>query len=192
MNHTPLPSKKSDKNVIIKTFLEMVPDRGLSWQTMIIACGSLSVALAYFPREKDDIYPAITDYIINNIASHTTQIQSDSKTTHKVLHGANIFFNTVYDHDAKLLSILLTHNPALFMKLLWDVSDEIWHIAGDTSTDYNYYSKRVLLSKTLLNGVNFLIGGGDDIASFLKRDVQRLFTVIKPVMQLTKRLFGQS
>jgi ubiquinone biosynthesis protein COQ9 len=30
--------------------------------------------------------------------------------------------------------------------LLWSYSDEIWRRCGDTSTDYNYYSKRVLFN----------------------------------------------
>lgn len=30
--------------------------------------------------------------------------------------------------------------------LLWDYSDEIWRRCGDTSTDYNYYTKRILFN----------------------------------------------
>ena len=29
--------------------------------------------------------------------------------------------------------------------MLFNVSDEIWHLSGDTSTDFNYYSKRIIL-----------------------------------------------
>lgn len=30
---------------------------------------------------------------------------------------------------------------------IWAISDLIWHLASDTSTDHNYYTKRLLLSK---------------------------------------------
>jgi len=30
--------------------------------------------------------------------------------------------------------------------LLWDYSSEIWYRCGDKSTDYNYYSKRILFN----------------------------------------------
>ena len=29
--------------------------------------------------------------------------------------------------------------------MLFNVSDEIWHLSGDTSTDFNYYTKRIIL-----------------------------------------------
>jgi ubiquinone biosynthesis protein COQ9 len=32
-------------------------------------------------------------------------------------------------------------------KYLFDLSDTIWRLAGDTSTDWNYYSKRLLLAE---------------------------------------------
>ena len=30
--------------------------------------------------------------------------------------------------------------------LLWTFSDEVWHRCGDTSTDYNHYTKRILFN----------------------------------------------
>ena len=30
--------------------------------------------------------------------------------------------------------------------LLWDYSSEVWYRCGDKSTDYNYYSKRILFN----------------------------------------------
>lgn len=30
--------------------------------------------------------------------------------------------------------------------ILWDYSDQIWRRCGDTSIDYNYYSKRILFN----------------------------------------------
>lgn len=30
--------------------------------------------------------------------------------------------------------------------ILWSFSDEIWHRCGDRSTDYNYYTKRILFN----------------------------------------------
>ena len=30
-------------------------------------------------------------------------------------------------------------------RMLFNVSDEIWHLSGDTSTDFNFYTKRIIL-----------------------------------------------
>lgn len=46
----------------------------------------------------------------------------------------------------RALSILaLPQNLARAAKLNWRAADAMWHAAGDTSTDLNHYSKRVIL-----------------------------------------------
>ena len=32
-------------------------------------------------------------------------------------------------------------------KILFKIADEIWFLSGDKSTDYNYYTKRIILMK---------------------------------------------
>ena len=59
----------------------------------------------------------------------------------------------------RCLSFLtLPRNAALGAKCLYRSVDAIWHAAGDTSTDYNFYTKRLLLagvySPTLLFWLN--------------------------------------
>ena len=50
--------------------------------------------------------------------------------------------------------LALPPNAILGSRLVWRTCDAIWYAAGDTATDYNYYSKRSLLagvySSTLL------------------------------------------
>ena len=38
------------------------------------------------------------------------------------------------------------HNLALGVKLLYDAVDALWYAAGDSSTDFNFYTKRALLA----------------------------------------------
>ena len=42
-------------------------------------------------------------------------------------------------------------NPIKSVKNLWNTADLIWKSAGDTSTDYNHYTKRLLLSWVYLS-----------------------------------------
>ena len=54
--------------------------------------------------------------------------------------------------------LALPRNAALGVRCLYRTVDAIWHAAGDTSTDYNFYTKRMLLagvySATLLFWLN--------------------------------------
>jgi ubiquinone biosynthesis protein COQ9 len=45
--------------------------------------------------------------------------------------------------------LALPHHMALGARLLWDSADLIWRWAGDTATDENHYSKRMILSGVL-------------------------------------------
>ena len=71
-------------------------------------------------------------------------------------------------------------NAALGAKCLYRSVDAIWHAAGDTSTDYNFYTKRLLLagvySATLLFWLNDESEGRAETWAFLDR---RLAEVIR-------------
>ena len=41
--------------------------------------------------------------------------------------------------------------------MLWDYSSEIWYRCGDKSTDYNYYSKRILFNSAYASTELFLL-----------------------------------
>jgi ubiquinone biosynthesis protein COQ9 len=45
-----------------------------------------------------------------------------------------------------LAVLALPQNAPLGMRLLYDTVDAIWYAAGDTATDFNFYTKRALLA----------------------------------------------
>lgn len=79
------------------------------------------------------------------------------------------------------LSILaMPHNLPLALKAGWRSADLMWRIAGDDSTDYNHYTKRLILSgvygSTLLAWLDDESEGWSETRAFLDRrlaDVMR-------------------
>ncbi len=79
------------------------------------------------------------------------------------------------------LSILaMPQNVPLALHTGWRSADLMWRLAGDTATDYNHYSKRLILSgvytATLLAWLDDQSEGWADTAAFLDRrlaDVMR-------------------
>ena len=79
------------------------------------------------------------------------------------------------------LSILaLPQNVPMALKIGWRSADLMWRIAGDTATDYNHYTKRLILSgvyaSTLLNWLDDQSENWMDTGAFLDRrlaDVMR-------------------
>ncbi len=82
----------------------------------------------------------------------------------------------------RALSVLaLPHNAPLAARLVWRTVDAIWYAAGDTATDFNYYSKRGLLagvySATVMHWLDDKSEGSADTWKFLDRrlaDVMRV------------------
>jgi len=56
--------------------------------------------------------------------------------------------------------LALPHHMALGARLLWDSADAIWRWAGDTATDENHYSKRVILSGVLGPAIAIRLASG--------------------------------
>jgi ubiquinone biosynthesis protein COQ9 len=101
----------------------------------------------------------------------------------------------------RALTILaMPRNASLSLKLLYHTVDDMWFAAGDRSTDWNFYSKRLLLSgvysSTLLA---WLEDGSEDFAdtrAFLDRRIQNVMQVpkiqnrLKQVANLLPRRVG--
>lgn len=74
------------------------------------------------------------------------------------------------------LSILaMPQNLPLAMRIGWRSADLMWRLAGDTSTDYNHYTKRMTLgavyASTLLAWIDDNSDGWEDTAAFLDRRI---------------------
>jgi ubiquinone biosynthesis protein COQ9 len=76
--------------------------------------------------------------------------------------------------------LALPFNGPLALRLLYRTVDAIWYAAGDTSTDFNFYSKRALLggvfSSTMLYWLNDRSPDDEATWAFLERrlaDVMR-------------------
>ena len=60
--------------------------------------------------------------------------------------------------------LTLPPNMALGVRLSWETADALWRWAGDTATDENHYSKRVLLAGILSGATAIQLSSGRDAA----------------------------
>ncbi|MCH2037097.1 MAG: COQ9 family protein, partial [Rickettsiales bacterium] len=79
--------------------------------------------------------------------------------------------------------LLMPHHMVIANKLLFRTSGMIWRAIGDTSTDYNYYSKRLLLSgvysSSLLYWINDDSDEHEDTYAFIDRRIADVMTLGK-------------
>lgn len=86
-----------------------------------------------------------------------------------------------------LATLALPQNAALGLQSVWHSVDAIWWTAGDTATDYNWYTKRLLLagvySATLLYWLDDM--SVDNAATWMFLD-RRINEVLKLPQQIKK------
>ncbi len=79
--------------------------------------------------------------------------------------------------------LVLPNNLTLGTKLLFCTVDAMWNAAGDTATDFNYYTKRLLLSgvysSTLVYWFNDNSEEFNDTKEFLARRIENVMIVPK-------------
>src|SRR5690242_19563284 len=74
-----------------------------------------------------------------------------------------------------LAILAMPQNMPLALRISWRTADLMWRIAGDTSTDFNHYTKRMTLGavygSTLLVWLDDQSEGSTDTAAFLDRRI---------------------
>ena len=82
-----------------------------------------------------------------------------------------------------LALLSLPFNTGLALKLLYKTVDAMWYAAGDTSTDFNFYTKRATLagvySSTLLYWLNDRSLGSEATWGFLDRRIDDVMKIEK-------------
>jgi ubiquinone biosynthesis protein COQ9 len=84
---------------------------------------------------------------------------------------------------AALAHLALPQNLPLGAKILWRTVDAIWYAAGDTATDFNFYTKRGLLAAVYSSTLVYWLGdrskGAVDSWAFLERRIAEVMQVPK-------------
>jgi ubiquinone biosynthesis protein COQ9 len=77
----------------------------------------------------------------------------------------------------------LPHMAADGARLIWGTADAIWDVLGDTSDDFNWYSKRATLSAVWTSTVMFWLGddslGGQATDAFIDRRIANVMQIEK-------------
>ena len=75
---------------------------------------------------------------------------------------------------------LKSKSPNNSIKILFNISDEIWFLAGDKSLDFNFYSKRFILMNIYLNSFLYLISQKNtdlnSLENFVEKQIKAVLT----------------
>ena len=156
-------------------------------------------ALRVFPRgpiEAIESWIAMADRQMIKALESTSA--PDSRTRTRIATAVRLRLEALTPHREavrRALGLLaLPHNVPAGAASLWRTVDAIWYAAGDTATDFNYYSKRGLLagvySATLLYWLEDKSEGFADTWRFLDRRLADVLRVPQALGKLRERLGG--
>jgi ubiquinone biosynthesis protein COQ9 len=109
-----------------------------------------------------------------------TQNYENIRIRDKIFNGVLIRLELFKKNKTSIKHIFVSEssNPIKSLKHLWRTSDLIWKSAGDSSTDYNHYTKRLLLSwvyiTTLICWFNDKSRNINDTKLFLNRRIDEV------------------
>ena len=118
-----------------------------------------SSELAYFfPNGYKDIFKFSLDEINNSLEIKISKtniinlplnkrIKKILMTRIEILNKDKKFYNKTFNH------LLLPQNTKILKQNLYKSVDTMWYLAGDNSTDFNFYTKRLILSGVYTNAL---------------------------------------
>jgi ubiquinone biosynthesis protein COQ9 len=154
-------------------------------------------ALRVFPRGPVE---AITAWVASADRAMLTALESratgEMKTRQRIALAIRLRLEGLGAHREavrRALALLaLPHNAPAAASAVWHTVDAIWYAAGDTATDFNYYSKRGLLagvySATLMYWLDDKSEGFADTWTFLDRRLADVMRVPETLGKLRDRL----
>ena len=196
-------SEHTLRTQVIEAMLNHVPFDGWSKESMTLAAADCGVDAEGLTR----LFPAgIEDALIVYLAYADAKMLATFKERHQ---GEQIKL-PVHLRIRSLIMIRLEHaaphkevvrrtlvmlarpqHAKLAAKMLYRTTDAMWRAAGDTSTDYNFYTKRATLSALYSSTVlAFLADNTPDMTeteAFLDRrlmDISRIPKLTKPAKNL--------
>ncbi len=104
----------------------------------------------------------------------TNRIKKILITRFQILDINKKFYQKTFNH------LLLPSNVKVMKKSLYKAIDEMWYMAGDNSTDFNFYTKRLILASIYINALFIFFNSTlDDVELNIDKNLKKLSNIPK-------------
>jgi ubiquinone biosynthesis protein COQ9 len=176
------PLAESQRDALIEAMLPDVPFDGWSRAALRAAARrvgmSTAEAVALFPGSPSDFVACFSRWADRRMLERLEALPLDPlRVPERIALAVNIRLEIVEPWREAVrrgLAVLaLPQNAPLALRLLYETVDGIWYAAGDTATDFSFYTKRATLAgiyaATLLYWLEDHSPGAADTRAFLDR-----------------------
>ena len=189
---------------VLKLMLTALPNvafDGWSNSTFVAACREADIserkARLFCPRGALDLAIAFHKWGDDQFETAFTKKKiSELKVREKIRKAVELRIKLASDKEAVRRGVVLFALPIHAFegsRLIWDTSDLIWELIGDNSEDYNWYSKRAILSAVYASTVLYWLGdnseGSEETWHFLDRRIDDVMKFETAKVQLKTNKF---
>jgi ubiquinone biosynthesis protein COQ9 len=142
------------REAVVAAALPHIPFDG--WTRRALAAGARAAGMAeaeadrLFPRgpvEAIEVYSTMAD---RAMVEAVAALDPAAKVREKIAFGlrARLDFTAPHKEAVRRATTVLAlpQNAPTGMRLLYRTVDQLWYAAGDTATDFNFYTKRAILA----------------------------------------------
>ena len=188
-------SKQNVQNIQDKILLRALDDVAFDgWSLEVVENAAAQdgfeadVVRAVFPAGLGDVLAHLSSYADRMMLEKLAVLDKDGLRIRDYIHVAIMTRFEVLEPYKEALRLSLPYWARPFSqlrggKIIWRSADAIWNWAGDTSDDYNYYTKRTLLSGILISATSVWL---DDREPSLQKTRKFVDKRIENVMQFGK------
>jgi ubiquinone biosynthesis protein COQ9 len=152
----------SNRIKFIELLLEFLEDNKLSKELLPMISKNCGFEINYeevlFPSGMTEIVDTLNDYQDDKMLKYLSSISTPDGIRAKIFQALSFRIKMLSQGVYLNLGKYYCLSPLDFAsstKNIWKTSDLIWKYAGDTSDDFNYYTKRTLLSGVYCSSVLF-------------------------------------
>ena len=188
---------KSKQDKLANLFIQEVPKFGWSRETLLHCAKKQKLSTPnlalMFPSFEYDVLKyliaqnnSLVEKNYNSFNNTRLKTRDKIKTIMELKFDSNAYLKDALPEMLKFL--LRPGNIFMSIKMLHQNSDFIWKLAGDKSNDFNYYSKRGLLSMvylaTLIYWLNDKSNKGIGTKNFISKSVDGIVDGVSKFKQL--------
>jgi len=192
---SPLAERERDR--LIGAILPEIAFDGWSHLALRRAAASVGIpvaeAMALFPRGAPDLVAAFSRWAdlrmldrLENAALEGNSTSARVKAALRLRLEILTPFREAVRHGFAALA--LPQNAALGCRLLYDTVDAMWYAAGDTATDFSFYTKRATLAGLYAAAIVYWLDDRSDGAADTDAFIDRRLADLRRVTGLRQRL----
>ena len=196
---------KSKRLNILKLAKDIIAKDGLTSNTFETIASkhklNISEINLLFPDGKMDLLKYSLEQLNIELEEYCKSIDLIRLPVHKRIRKILLSKIQIMNNDKKFykkifLNSLLPNKNLSFPSQLYKSVDEIWYLAGDTSIDFNFYTKRLILAGIYSRVVLFFFNNNNqqDLEHILDVNLQRVAKIpeLKSKIKIIKDYFPKA